>query len=186
MRSIRLSPYRAELLKQVKGNILEIGFGTGANLVYYPSFVKNITTIEPNDAMKVHRKESTPQVNCVVGFAENLPFEGETFDTVVSTFTLCSVGNVSTVLKEINRVLRPSGEFIFLEHGLAQGYRVSKWQNRLNTLSKTLADGCNLNRDFEKELNNSKLLTTRLEKFFAKGYPITHGYFYSGVARKAS
>src|SRR5262249_28289602 len=141
------------LLAQASGDVLEIGFGTGLNLPHYPAQVRKVTAVDPSAGM--HRlarrrvQEAGVAVDLRVLGGERLPLGGGTFDCAVSTFTLCSIPDVSQALAEVYRVLKPGGRFLFLEHGLSPEPRVQKWQRRLNGLEMLLADGCHLDRDIK-------------------------------------
>jgi Methylase involved in ubiquinone/menaquinone biosynthesis len=154
--------YRRELLAHASGNILEIGFGTGLNLPYYPPHVRKLTTVDPNVGMyrRARRriKQARIEVDQRVLGGERLPFEDGTFDCVVSTFTLCSIEGVAQALREVFRVLTAGGTFLFLEHGLSPQLSVQKWQRRLNWLQMRLAGGCHLDRDSERSSRLSRLL----------------------------
>src|SRR6516225_562590 len=128
--------YRRELLAHASGNILEIDFGTGLNLPNYPSHVRKVTAVDPNPGM--HRlaqkriRQAGIEVDRHVLGGERLPFEDNRFDCAVSTFTLCSIEDVAQALREVYRVLKTGGTFLFLEHGLSPEPSVQKWQRRLN------------------------------------------------------
>jgi ubiquinone/menaquinone biosynthesis C-methylase UbiE len=143
--------HRQELLAHAHGDDLEIGFGTGLNLPYYPEGVRKLTTVDPNSGMHLlarrRIKESRISVHQRVLSGERLPFEDNTFDCVVSTFTLCSIVGVGEALGEVYRVLKPGTRFLFLEHGLSPEPTVKRWQHRLNWLEMRLANGCRLDRD---------------------------------------
>lgn len=181
--------YRAQVLQTARGRILEIGFGTGVNLRYYPGAIKKITVVEPNPGMAQYAREnsrhSPVEVEAVPGVAENLPFTHESFDTVVSTLTLCSVSDPALVLGEIHRVLKPGGRLLFLEHGLADAPSVRAWQQRLNSVNKVLASGCNINRDMKALLESSGFKFENYENFYLPKGPKTHGYMYKGIAVKS-
>src|ERR1700730_17499981 len=146
-----VAKYRRELLAHASGNILEIGFGTGLNLPYYPSHVRKVTTVDPNVGMYRRARRRIKQEGSEVDQAglcgERLPFGDGPFDCVVSTFTLCSIEDVGQALREVYRVLKPGGKFLFLEHGLSPQSNVRKWQHRLNWLQMRLAGGCHLDRN---------------------------------------
>lgn len=179
---------RRILLAQAQGHILEIGFGTGLNLPHYPEQVQRITVVDPNPGM--HRKarrrieNSRIEVDKRMLSSEELPFEDETFDCVVSTFTLCSIQNVDRALKEIYRVLKPEGELLLLEHGLSPDPGVQRWQQRLNGLERRLADNCHLNRNMRELVSRQPFRSVDVEEFYLEKFPKTHGYLYRGVARK--
>jgi len=131
-----LARHRRQLLAAAQGDVLEIGFGTGLNLPYYPKGVYKLTAVDPNPGM--HRlaqkriKQRGIEVDQQVLSSERLPFEDSRFDCAVSTFTLCSIEDVAQALREVYRVLKTGGTFLFLEHGLSPEPGVQKWQRRLN------------------------------------------------------
>jgi ubiquinone/menaquinone biosynthesis C-methylase UbiE len=187
MRQDDLSELRRALLTDVRGEVLEIGFGTGLNLPHYPSEVKKLTTVDPNPGMSALAKKriaaSPIPVETLLLDAERLPFPDRSFDSVVSTWTLCSIPNIDQALREIHRVLKPSGRFFFLEHGLSHEAKVRKWQHRFTPLSKRFADGCHLNREIQL-LIEEHFKVVRLDRFYQKGAPKIAGYFYRGIAEK--
>ena len=179
--------YRQELLKDVSGNVLEIGFGTGLNLAYYPKTVTRLTVIDPNSGMNRYAKKrvatSTIPVESQVLGGENLPMNDESFDAVVSTWTLCSIPNIEKALSEIYRVLKPGGSFYFIEHGLSRDPKIQVWQNRLTPIQKIIADGCHLNRDI-KQLVENQFETVTIGEFYGLDMPKLSGYMYRGMAVK--
>ena len=182
-----MSQYRKEVLSEVSGEVLEIGFGTGLNLPYYPASTQKITTIDVNPGMNRLAQEritaSSIHVDHKVLNSERLPMADNTFDSVVSTWTLCSIAKVDQALNEIYRVLKPGGKFFFIEHGLSEEPNIQAWQNRLNPLQKVVGDGCHLNRNIEQFLKNHFQLLN-IEKFYAPNLPKTHSYMYKGVGTK--
>jgi SAM-dependent methyltransferase len=179
---------RRELLSAVSGNILEIGFGTGLNLPHYPASVRRITIVEPNAGMQRLARQRIEQtgieVDCRGLEAGRLPFEAGSFDTVVSTFTLCSIAEVEQALAEVARVLRPGGRFLYLEHGLSADPGVQKWQRRLNWLSRLLGDGCNLDRNIPALVGAQPFARVDGEQFVLQEVPRTHGTLYRGMATR--
>lgn len=187
MSDASLSHYRQEVLAQVSGETLEIGFGTGLNLPYYPKHIQKLTTVDANPGMnalalkRIQASDITVEHHVLNG--ENLPFPDQSFDSVVCTWTLCSIANVKQALQEIYRVLKPGGRFFFIEHGLSDNPKVEVWQNRLTPVQKVIADGCHLNRDI-KRLIESQFSQVRVEQFQEKNLPAIMGYLYKGVAVK--
>ena len=180
--------YRKVVLADAVGEVLEIGFGTGLNLAYYPSnLVHKITTVDVNSGMsKLARKRldrSSIPVDFQVLNGENLPMQNDTFDTVVSTWTLCSIKHVDQAIAEIYRVLKPGGKFLFIEHGLSNEPNIQTWQHRLTPIQKIIGDGCHLDRDIKKLISQ---LFDRLDikEFYAPNTPKIGGYFYQGIAIK--
>lgn len=183
-----VAKYRRELLAEASGKILELGFGTGLNLPYYPPHVRKITTVDPNLGMyrRAQRriKHAGVEVDRRVLGGERLPFEDSSFDDVVSTFTLCSIEDVAQAMREVYRVLTPGGKFLFLEHGLSPHLNVQKWQHRLNWLQMRLAGGCHLDRDIRALVTAQPFASVKMEEFYIEKTPKTHGYLYRGVATK--
>jgi ubiquinone/menaquinone biosynthesis C-methylase UbiE len=179
---------RKDLLAHVKGSILEIGFGTGLNLPCYPNFVKEITALETNDGMNVlaskRIKSSQIKVNFKLLSAELLPFEDETFDCVVSTFTFCSIENINAAMKEFHRVLKPDGQLLFFEHGLSPNKTERFLQKHLNPIYKLFSGGCNLNRNIQGIIEDNGFDFSHLDKFYNKHMIKLAGYLYKGIAVK--
>jgi ubiquinone/menaquinone biosynthesis C-methylase UbiE len=186
----RMERYRRQLLAHVQGAVLEIGFGTGLNLPCYPEHIRKITGVDPNPGMGSlarRRIASSPiAVDWQVADAQELPFPSQSFDSVVSTWTLCSIPNVAKALREIRRVLRAGGKLFFLEHGLSEDPQVQRWQNRLNPLQKVIADGCNLNRDMARLIREAGFRFEQLERFYMADQPKLIGYTYQGIALPAA
>lgn len=179
---------RQPLLDQVHGEIFEIGFGTGLNLPHYPGDVRRITTVDPNQGAKrlAERRISQSPIEVVYHpiRAETLPFERESFDSVVCTFTLCSIQDVNRALAELRRVLKPSGRLYFLEHGLADDPRVQWWQHKLTPLNRRIGDGCHLNRSAAALIEGSGFRIEQMENFYLEKTPRVGGYMYRGTAAK--
>ena len=178
--------YRRELLAQADGNILEIGFGTGLNLACYPEPVRKITIVDPNPGMHRRAQQRVAETGMAVDqrviSGEQLPFDDGAFDCVVSTFTLCSIPDVSQALREVHRVLKTPGKFLFLEHGLSPDRKVQKWQRRLNWLQMRLADGCRLDRDMRALITALPFVSVTMDGFYLENTARTHGYMYRGTA----
>jgi ubiquinone/menaquinone biosynthesis C-methylase UbiE len=180
--------HRRGLLADAHGDVLEIGFGTGLNLPYYPERVQKLAAVDPNPGM--HRlaqkriKQSGIEVEEHVLKSERLPFEDGRFDCAVSTFTLCSIEDVAQALSEVYRVLKSSGKLLFLEHGLSSEPRVQKWQRRLSWLQVRLANGCHLDRNIKALVTAQPFVSVEVEEFYLERTPRTHGYLYRGLATK--
>ncbi len=143
---------RKRLVEGAHGDVLEIGFGTGATLPFYNrQSVRSLSVVEPSTGMNKRAAEMIDRLNWPITIdalaGENLPFKDETFDCVVSSLTLCSVSDPPRVLAEIWRVLRPGGTLRFFEHVASNVPKRRKWQDRLNPLQRVVGVGCNLNRD---------------------------------------
>lgn len=179
--------YRQEVLAEVEGEVLEIGFGTGLNLSFYPDEINQIITVDNNPGVhKLAQKrieKSSITVDHRILSGENLPMADSTFDSVVSTWTLCSIEKVEQAVKEIHRVLKPGGKFFFIEHGLSNEPSIQTWQNRLNPIQNVIADGCNLNRNI-RSIVKQQFSQVNVEEFYADKTPKFMGYMYKGVAVK--
>ncbi|MEM9508208.1 MAG: class I SAM-dependent methyltransferase [Cyanobacteria bacterium P01_E01_bin.35] len=187
MSGSNLKVYRQQLLADVSGEILEIGFGTGLNLPCYPKSVSKITTVEPNPGMKKLARSRMEQSQITVDYkvlnGESLPLEDCSFDSIVCTWTLCSIPQVERAIAEIYRLLKPGGKFLFIEHGLSQEARIQVWQNRLTPLQKIIADGCHLNRKID-DLVRQQFSQVTIQEFYAPKLPKVIGYMYQGIAIK--
>lgn len=182
----KLDLRRREALEPVRGKILEVGIGTGRNLSHYPAEVREITGVDPNIGMlrQLAKRQAGARVNVKVehASAEALPFENDSFDTVVSTHVLCSLSDRSAALSEILRVLRPEGRFVFLEHGLSPDPEIAKWQRRLNPVQQRFAAGCLLDVPVREEIEAAGFSFENLKMGYQKGESKTHAYLYEGVA----
>ena len=188
MRNPRMARLRREMLAEARGDILEIGFGTGLNLEHYPERVRSLTAVDPGLGMtRIARRRierSHIDVDLRVQSAEELPFEDGSFDCVMSTWTLCSIKEAGRAVSEIRRVLRPGGRYIFLEHGLGDDPGVQRWQRRLTPLQRRVADGCRLDVDIEALIRGKAWAKVRVERFLLEGTPRIVGFMYRGAAVK--
>lgn len=179
---------RRQVLADAQGEILEIGFGTGLNLGCYPPSTSKLTVLDANPGMNrwASRRidQSSIKVEHHVINAERLPFADNSFDTVVSTWTLCSIVDVDSALAEVKRVLKPRGQFLFIEHGLSHEPSIQRWQHLINPLNKLLADGCNVNRDIARIIQAQGLRIEKLEQFYLTTAPRIWGFFSRGKAVK--
>jgi ubiquinone/menaquinone biosynthesis C-methylase UbiE len=177
---------RRKCLRGVSGRVLEVGFGAGHNLPYYPDRVEKVVAIDPSTVSAKLAQKRIRQAPFPVEYlslkGEEIPAEDATFDSVVSTFTLCTIPDVSAALQQLRRVLKAEGRFFFVEHGRSADPAVQRWQDRLNPLQKALCGGCNLNRDIEKLIMDAGFEIVALEKYDGKG-PKISSHFYRGVAR---
>jgi ubiquinone/menaquinone biosynthesis C-methylase UbiE len=181
------SKYRQEVLAEVEGEVLEIGFGTGLNLSFYPEEIQKIITVDNNPGVNKLAQKRIEKSSIIVDHrilsGENLPMADNRFDSVVSTWTLCSIKKVEQAVKEIHRVLKPGGKFFFIEHGLSNEANIQTWQNRLTPIQKVIADGCHLNRNI-RLIVEQQFGQVSLEEFYVENTPKFMGYMYKGVAIK--
>jgi ubiquinone/menaquinone biosynthesis C-methylase UbiE len=189
MDSPKINEGRKSILSRItEEEVLEIGFGTGINIKYYPEYVKKIIGVDVNGGMlKQFDKKSGNgkiEIELLHRSGETLPFHDNSINAAISTYTLCSIKNVTSSLSEIFRVLKPCGKYYFLEHGLADNPKTQKWQNRLNPIQNIWAGGCNLNRDIKSLIINSGFKISELKNYYMKRDPKIVGYMYEGIAVK--
>jgi ubiquinone/menaquinone biosynthesis C-methylase UbiE len=182
-----LAQYRRSLLQNVTGEILEIGLGTGLNLAHYPDSVKRITSVDVNPGMSAIAQKRAQAAGITIAAhvlsGEQLPMPDATFDTVVSTWTLCSIPDVAQAIREAHRVLKPGGRFFFIEHGLSNDPAIQTWQHRLTPIQRIIGDGCHLDRDIAQLVRQS-FAQVDLTAFAEPSLPQVGGYFYQGIATK--
>jgi ubiquinone/menaquinone biosynthesis C-methylase UbiE len=186
MRNRELRPYRERVVAQASGRVLEIGVGSGLNLPLYGMQVKEIVGVEPAPRLIRMAQNVADQAKSRVTFiaasAESLPVDTASVDTIVTTWTLCSIPDVVGALKEMRRVLRDNGQLLFVEHGLAPEENVQVWQNRLTPLWKKIGGGCHLNRPIRALIEHGGFAVTGLKTGYMKG-PKPMTYLYEGRAR---
>ena len=190
LQSATLQAERQEALATAQGHVLEIGFGTGLNLPHYPSSVTRLTAVEPATLLpkRVANRIAQAQmpVNLLSHHAEHLQLPAESFDAVVSTWTLCSIDNLPAALSEICRVLKPQGQFLFLEHGRSQHAATAWWQDLCNPVQRQLACGCNINRPLDRLIAEAGFAVVRLDRYQLTGVPRILGEIYRGAAVRRS
>jgi ubiquinone/menaquinone biosynthesis C-methylase UbiE len=179
--------YRRRALARARGRVLEIGFGTGLNLACYPEPVERLVGLDASSVLESKVAERVaaapfPVERLTRDAADRLPFDDDTFDTVVSTWTLCSIDRLSEALRELVRVLGPDGEFLFLEHGRNDRNWVASVQDLMNPLQRVIACGCNLNRKIDDEIHGAGFEIRDLHRFCMPGVPRALGTVYLGVA----
>ena len=189
MRNKDTTRLRAAWIPHARGDVLEIGIGSGLNLPYYSPDVQRVYGVDPSlELQRMARKRAAAgrlPVEFLAQSAEQpLPLPNASIDTVVVTWTLCSIPDVSPALQQMHRVLKPSGRLIFLEHGRATDPRVVAWQDRLTPLWKRFTGGCHLNRKVDELIAAAGFRITELKTCYVPGpRPIT--YTYQGCAQPA-
>jgi len=180
---------RARVCGKLEGDVVEIGFGTGHNLPYLPGGVVRLRAVEPSKlGIRIARDRiaASPVPVHISGLdGQSLPFAENLADTVLSTWTLCTIPDAVAAVREIRRVLRPGGTLHFVEHGAAPDAGVRKWQDRFNGFQQRVACGCNLNRDIPALIEAGGLTLSRLDVYYSPGEPKTFGSTYEGVAKAA-
>lgn len=186
MRGKEFQRLRTELLQSVAGDVLEIGIGTGLNLPHYGPNVARVRAVDPHPMLPVRVAKRRTAVHFPVEIshhsAERLPYVDRTFDYVVSTWTLCTIPDPVTALREVSRVLKPTGRFLFLEHGRSDDQKIARWQDRLNPIQNVIGCGCNLNRPIDDLITQAGLTIAQLDRFAMKEIPRIGGEMYCGTA----
>lgn len=177
---------RLKIIPKANGTILEIGIGSGLNLPLYNSkLVESLVAIDPSNEIwklnNIDHKTLGFNFEFIQAFAEDIPASKHTFDTVVITYSLCTIINIKLALSEIKRVLKPNGKLLFCEHGIAPDEKTVYWQNRINPIWKKVGGGCNLNKDIPKLILENGFKITQLDKMYIPGWkPASFNYW--GVA----
>ena len=181
---------RPETVGRAEGEVLEVGFGTGRNLSLYPAAVKSVTGLDPLVTEGIAAVDARvaaapfPVIRTALPADGALPFDAGRFDCVVTTWTLCSIPDPAAALREMRRVLKPGGRYVFIEHGKAERASTARWQDRLNPLWSRITDGCNINRPIDRIVADAGFALASLERFRAKG-PGVLAQMYRGVAERS-
>lgn len=181
---------RRRVCADLRGDVVEIGFGSGHNLPFVPDEVRTLRVVDPSRVgvrlARDRMDDSRVPVEVAGLDGQSLPFADASADAVLSTWTLCSIPDAVTALREARRVLRPGGTLHFAEHGLAPDGSVQRWQNRFDGLQQRMAGGCHLNRDIAALLASGGFAVQRLERYYVPGEPKAIGSLYEGVAVPAA
>ena len=180
---------RSQLVPQARGLVLEVGMGSAINMEFYDTDkVKMVYGLEPSAGMRRKAQSNLAKSPVTVEWldlpGEKIPLDDESVDTVLLTFTLCTIPDWNTALKQMFRVLKPGGELLFLEHGESPDEGIRKWQNRITPGWKKLAGGCHLNRNIAQLIRDAGFEITELENLYVLKAPKVAGYIYKGKARK--
>ena len=188
--SREVAGHRTRVIEGLSGDVVEIGFGSGLNVPHYPAEVTTVFAVDPS---LVGRKLATERVASssipirYVGLdGESLPLDDESVDAALSTFTLCTIPDAARAVREVYRVLRPGGQFHFLEHGLCPDAGVARWQQRLNPIQQRLAGGCTLDRPIEGLIRDAGFEISELQHDQLAGPDFMRpwSYLYEGIATK--
>lgn len=179
---------RQKVVPLAEGCVLEIGIGSGLNLPYYdPEKIDRVIGLDPAEEMLIYAKRKSQSLPFTVEFlalqGERIPLEPKSVDTVLVTYTLCTIPDAVAALEAMRRVLKQSGRLIFCEHGKAPDEAVRRWQDRLNPLWRRLGGGCNLNRDIPALIEAAGFGIDNLETMYLPGSPRFSGFNYWGSAR---
>lgn len=178
---------RQKIVPQAEGRVLEVGLGAGPNLAFYdPAKVELVYGLEPSEGMRRRAKAALAAAPVPVELidlpGEAIPLDDGSIDTVVLTYTLCSIGPWQAALEQMRRVLKPGGRLLFCEHGLAPDEGVARWQRRLDPLWGRISGGCHLSRPIPKLIENAGFAIDRIDTLYLPGTPRFAGYNYWGGA----
>jgi len=186
MRNKLLVPFRERVIGGAEGRVLEIGVGSGLNLPFYRAPVGEVLALEPTPRLvtmaRAASRASTMPITFLEASAEAIPLDAHSVDTVVTTWTLCSIPQAATALAEMRRVLRPGGKLLFVEHGLAPDASVRRWQDRLTPIWRSCCGGCHLNRPISSMIEQAGFRIDRIETGYIPG-PRPMAFMYEGSAR---
>jgi len=183
----RLGRLRARVAAGLEGEVVEVGFGSGHNVPYYPQAVRRVRVVDPATVGRKLAAKRVAATTVPVEFVgldgQSLPLADGTVDHVLTTWTLCTIPDVRAALGEIRRVLRPGGALHFLEHGRSAEPNVARWQDRVTPVQRRIGGGCHLNRPIDQLVAGSGLAIGELTTYYIRG-PKVVGYMYEGLATK--
>lgn len=186
MRNQVFRPYRERVIGGAQGRVLEIGAGSGLNLPLYKGGVREVLALEPDPKLtqmaRNNAREASRPVTFLAASAQQIPLDDQSVDTVVTTWTLCTIPDAIQALREMRRVLKPGGHLLFVEHGLAPEPGVQKWQNRLTPVWKRIGGGCHLNRPIRTLIESGGFQIDKMNTGYARG-PKIMAFLYEGSAR---
>lgn len=180
---------REKVVPRARGQILEVGIGSGLNLQFYdPTKVSKVWGLDPAPAITRMAEKAARSVPFEVEFiglpGDEIPLEDDSIDTVLVTYTLCTIPDTNAALRQMSRVLRPGGELIFCEHGAAPDASVRRWQDRLNPIWKRLGGGCNLNRPIPALVEAGGFHIKSLDTMYIPGWrPACFNYWGTAIPR---
>ena len=180
---------RQKVVPLASGLVLDVGIGTGLNIPFYNSeIIEKVIGIDPSeellDLAKNHSNACPAHVELEIGSAELIAYPDNYFDTVLVTYTMCTIPNIHIAIQEMRRVLKPDGKLIFCEHGLAPDIKVAKWQNRIDPIWGKIAGGCHLNRDIPKLIKTAGFSLELMDQMYLTSTPKFAGYNYWGFGKK--
>lgn len=180
---------RNKVVPLAQGVVLEIGMGSGLNIPFYnKNNIEKIIGLDPSEelnllAKKVAKKNNI-EIDFIISGAEDIALPDNSIDTILITYTLCTIPDLDNSMVEIKRVLKSDGKFIFCEHGIAPDQNIVKWQTRINPIWKALMGGCNINRNIPKIISDGGFDITNINEMYLPSTPKIVGYNYWGIAEK--
>jgi ubiquinone/menaquinone biosynthesis C-methylase UbiE len=180
---------RNKVVPLAKGIVLEIGIGSGLNIPFYnKNNIEKIIGLDPSEelnflANKVAKKNNI-EIDFIISGAEDIALPDNSIDTILITYTLCTIPDLDNSMAEMKRVLKSDGKFIFCEHGIAPDQNIVKWQRRINPIWKAIMGGCNINRNIPKIISDSGFDITNISEMYLPSTPKIVGYNYWGIAEK--
>ena len=187
MRHRKVAAYRGRVVPAAEGRVLEVGIGSGLNLPFYGPGVRQVIGLEPSPKLLAMARRAAGgeagKVELIKGSAESIPLDRASVDTVVTTWTLCSIPDATAALVEMRRVLKPDGRLLFVEHGRAPEPNVVWWQDRLTPAWKRVGGGCHLNRAIADMIEGAGFAFDRLQTGYMRGGPRAVAFMYEGSAR---
>ena len=184
-----MNDLRPDTVAQATGDVLEVGFGTALNVRYYSQDVRSVTGLDPMPTEGVETIDKRiaaakfPIERTVLRADGDLPFDAGRFDTVITTWTLCSIPDAHAALLEMRRVLKPGGSYVFIEHGRSDTPSTARWQDRVNPTWRKIADGCNINRKIDEVVEKAGFELRSMDRFQGKG-PALVASLYRGTATR--
>lgn len=180
---------RNKVVPLAQGVVLEIGMGSGLNIPFYnKNNIEKIIGLDPSEelnflANKVAKKNNI-EIDFIISGAEDIALPDNSIDTILITYTLCTIPDLDNSMAEMKRVLKSDGKFIFCEHGIAPDQNIIKWQRRINPIWKAIMGGCNINRNIPKIISDSGFDITNISEMYLPSTPKIVGYNYWGIAEK--
>ena len=189
MRNKDVTRLRAQSVPQARGEVLEIGIGSGLNLPFYSCEVRRVYGVDPSTELQQMAARKKSAVSFEVTFFQQsaediIPLDDSSIDTIVMTWSLCSIPNPKAALQQMRRVLKSDGRMIFIEHGRSPDPNVIRWQDRITPLWKRIGGGCHLNRQIDELLGAAGFQITEQKNFYLPG-PRPMTYTYQGLAARA-
>ena len=180
---------RNKVVPLANGLVLEIGIGSGLNIPFYnKNNIEKVIGLDPSEELnflaKKIAKKNNIEIDFIISGAEDIALPDNSVDTILITYTLCTIPDLDNSMAEMKRVLKSDGKFIFCEHGIAPDQNIVKWQSRINPIWKAIMGGCNINRNIPKIISDGGFDITNISEMYLPSTPKIVGYNYWGIAEK--